>query len=31
MKIGNVHTDTLAEIYKRQLPKEEPDEMKEAA
>jgi hypothetical protein len=31
MKIGNVHTETLAEIYKRQLPKEEPDEMKEAA
>ncbi|MBE3145407.1 MAG: radical SAM protein [Planctomycetes bacterium] len=30
-KIGNVHEDTLAEIYKRQVPKEEPDEMKEAA
>jgi hypothetical protein len=31
-KIGNVHEETLAEIYKRQLPKEEePNEMKEAA
>ena len=31
-KIGNVHKETLAEIYKRQVPREEePNEMKEAA
>jgi hypothetical protein len=26
-KIGNVHTETLAEIYKRLAPKDEPDEL----
>lgn len=26
-KIGNVHTETLAEIYKRQAPQDEPDDL----